>query len=224
MSGDKGPGTGTEPGTGGDGGKQPDVAAMEAALKKANDEAARRRHEAQEAKEAAEAARQASEKATAELEAMRKAQMSADERAQAEQAEREKQAAEARKAEQERIAALEQTISKSEQRARQAALRAEVVAQSAALGIVDPDAALVLMGPVEFSDEGDPLEVGQKLAALLEQKPYLKAATGRVQSGGAASPPRAGDRITADTLRGMTAEQIARLPKHEVDAALMGDR
>jgi len=73
--------------------------------------------------------------------------------------------------------AQQQALAQATQRAQQMLITAEIKAQAAALGIVDPDAAAKLadLSGVKVGDDGTVTGVREALEALLQAKPYLKA-------------------------------------------------
>lgn len=75
-------------------------------------------------------------------------------------------------------AAQEQALAQATQRAQQMLITAEIKAQAAALGIVDPDAAAKLadLSGVKVGDDGTVTGVKEALEELLQAKPYLRAA------------------------------------------------
>lgn len=104
--------------------------------------------------------------------------------------------------------------------ARESLLRAEVTAAAVAANAVDPETVRVLVsGRISFDDDGQPVGVHEAVTALLVEKPYLVKTT---STGGGSGNGHAGrgQKLTADMLRGMTSEQIAALPRADVDAAL----
>lgn len=81
---------------------------------------------------------------------------------------------------QERENAHKKAIADAQEAGKKLMVRAEVTAQAAALGIVDPDAfALADLSKVQVADDGKVSGVKETLEALVAAKPYLKkAATG----------------------------------------------
>lgn len=152
---------------------------------------------------------------------------------------------EAREA-QERLKAIEDAALSEEQRREQAlttataerdelkakaaaaTLRADVVIAAARLGIVDPDAAYRLMDPVDVDADDYPEQVEASLTALLEKRPYLKAAAAGdpppkdPPAIPPSNPQKPGDvkELTTEDLSRMTRDQVAGLPKGAFEAAL----
>lgn len=109
-----------------------------------------------------------------------------------------------------------------------ATLRADVVIASSRLGIVDPDAAFRLMDPVDASADDYSEQVEASLAALIEKRPYLKAAdaTPPEPKDPPAIPPSNAQKpggakeLTSEDLNKMDRHQIAALPREVVAAAM----
>ena len=134
----------------------------------------------------------------------------ADELEQAQLSDKEK--LEARASEAERQAAS------ASQRIADAMIASEVKVRASQLGIIDPDAALLLVdrSNVRYSDESGVTGVEEALTQLLEDKPYLKGAPNRApnlnpQSGEVAPSLRlTEDQREAARLMGIPEEQYAR--------------
>lgn len=83
----------------------------------------------------------------------------------------------------------------AEKKANERLIRAEVKSVATELGIVDADAALLLMGKenVKINDSGDVEGVKEALTTLVESKPYLKGQQGAGKGGndfGGGTPPK----------------------------------
>lgn len=109
-----------------------------------------------------------------------------------------------------------------------ATLRADVVIASSRLGIVDPDAAFRLMDPVDPTSDDYAEQLDSSLAALVEKRPYLKAAGApapepkdppAIPPSNAARPGGAPE-LTSEDLNKMDRHQIAALPREVVAAAM----
>jgi hypothetical protein len=126
---------------------------------------------------------------------------------------------------QEAAAAAEQRAKTAEDRARTTLLRSTVVAEAVRAGAVDPDAVAALLpaDAITIGDDGAVVGAAEAITALLEAKPYLRAATTTPPASGGGTPPPApkpgaadaGPRGTAapgqlkrDDLASMTPEQI----------------
>jgi hypothetical protein len=112
----------------------------------------------------------------------------------------------------EKIAALETAAAKSAQDAKDAALRAAVIAEAAKKNVVDPDAAYALMdrSALELDDAGSPTNIADAMDSLLEQRPYLVAQQGGARPNGAdqGARTRGADQLSRDDLKKMTPSQI----------------
>ena len=134
----------------------------------------------------------------------------ADELEQAQLSEQEKLEARAAEAERKAASAADQIAA--------AMIASEVKVRAAQLGIIDPDAALLLVdrANVRYSEEDGVTGVDAALTQLLEAKPYLKGTPNRVpilnpQSGEPAPTFRLSeDQREAARLMGMTEEQYAK--------------
>lgn len=87
----------------------------------------------------------------------------------------------------------------AELRAKERAVRADVVIAAAKLKIVDPDAAHRLLdaSAIEFDDAGDPKNIEKLLTDMVKTKPWLLAAT-QANSGNQTNGQR-GNNQTGDT-------------------------
>lgn len=114
-------------------------------------------------------------------------------------------------------------VTAAEARVRETLTRLEIERTARRLNIVDEDAAYKLLdaGAIQYDAEGAPKNVGTLLEALVKAKPFLVGdASG---GGGGSSNPgrtRGGGTLTAADLAKMTQEQISRLPREQVLAAL----
>ena len=134
----------------------------------------------------------------------------ADELEQAQLSEQEKLEARAAEAERKAASAADQISA--------AMIASEVKVRAAQLGIIDPDAALLLVDRtnVRYSEEDGVTGVDAALTQLLEDKPYLKGTPNRVpnlnpQSGEVAPTTRLSeDQREAARLMGMSEEQYAK--------------
>lgn len=88
--------------------------------------------------------------------------------------------------------AQQQAIEQATSKAQTLLIKAEIKAQAADLGIVDAEAAerLADLSGVQIGDDGAVTGVKEALTALVEAKPYLKGAPGKV---GGPSNPGAGN-------------------------------
>lgn len=137
----------------------------------------------------------------ARLAEIEKAQMSEAERAKAEAAE-----------------AVERAT-RAEAELRKVKVRSAVLERAAAKGFIDPDAAFRLID-VEWDVDGDlATQADTALDALAAERKYLVAQPQPVTSP-ANGQTRTGAKLTIQDLKTMTREQLAALPKEEVDAVL----
>ena len=133
----------------------------------------------------------------------------ADELEQAQLSEQEKLETRAAEAERKAASAADQISA--------AMIASEVKVRAAQLGIIDPDAALLLVdrANVRYSEEDGVTGVDAALTQLLEDKPYLKGTPNRApnlnpQSGEPAPTLRlSGDQREAARLMGMTEEEYS---------------
>ena len=117
-----------------------------------------------------------------------------------------------------RVAEAERKIASAADQIAAAMIASEVKVRAAQLGIIDPDAALLLADRtnIRYSDEGGVTGVDAALTQLLEDKPYLKGTLNRVpnlnpQSGEPAPTVRLSvDQREAARLMGLTEEAYAR--------------
>lgn len=99
------------------------------------------------------------------------------------------------------------------EKANQRLIRAEVKVAAAALGIVDPDAALALadLSKVQVADDGTVSGVKEALEALAKAKPYLIGKPGQAALGSGSNPgANTGNTqtFTREQLRSMSPEEI----------------
>lgn len=114
---------------------------------------------------------------------------------------------------QDRAAELEQKMTAAEQRAQETALKAAVISEAAKKNVIDPDVAVALIdkGALEFGEDGSPMNVAELVDALLEQRPYLVAA-----SGGSRGNADLGARSGGTGPQQVTREALARMSPQEV--------
>lgn len=107
----------------------------------------------------------------------------------------------------EQLAALQQDRERWEQEKRTQGLAMAVHQAATKLGIVDPEVALALIqGGIEYDEKGQPQDVEQALAQLLESKPYLKA-NAQYPPPGATNPGRK-VQLTREAIQRMSREEI----------------
>jgi hypothetical protein len=135
-----------------------------------------------------------------------------------------------------RAAESEAKVAELEQKARAATLRAEITTAAAAAGVTDvQDATLLLpsVGQVEYDDDGEPTNVAELVAKLVEAKPYLlgqqddqaQQRDPRTQRTAPATSRRSGGKFSLQQVQAMTPEQIRTLSPEDhaaVMAALAG--
>jgi DNA-binding transcriptional MerR regulator len=117
-----------------------------------------------------------------------------------------------------RVAEAERKIASAADQIAAAMIASEVKVRAAQLGIIDPDAALLLADRtnIRYSEEGGVTGVDAALTQLLEDKPYLKGTPNRApnlnpQSGEPAPTIRLSvDQREAARLMGLTEEAYAR--------------
>lgn len=139
-----------------------------------------------------------------------------------------KKRADAEKSEAEKLAerAAELDRREAEFTARQKARNTADAVEAAAkrLGFKYPGKALRLLDTeaLEIDEDGNPTKADEALRALLAEMPEL-AATG---NGSPTNPARGGgtSTLTMEKLRSMSAAEIAKYPKADVDAVLQGAR
>jgi len=123
-----------------------------------------------------------------------------------------------------RVLELEETITVKEQVARDARLRADIIAQASTLGIVDVDAAALLLdkNALDYDSDSDSWNgVQEALRALAQERPWLVSNAASVASG--ANPtnaPMRRTRLTQEALSKMSKAEIASLAWEDVEAAL----
>lgn len=140
----------------------------------------------------------------ARLAEIEKAQMSEAERAKAEAEEATKRAAAA------------------EDELKRLRVRSIVIERAGAKGFIDADAAFRLLD-VEWDSEGDlKTQADAALDALAAERKYLVARTAEPTTSPANGQTRTGSKLTLDDLKRMSREEIAAIPKDEVDAVLRG--
>lgn len=108
----------------------------------------------------------------------------------------------------EKIAALESAAAAAAEAAKTNALRAAVVAEAAKRNVVDPDAAVALIGEIEFDDAGAPTNIAEAMDSLLETRPYLVGKPGARGSADQGARPVVNDQLTREDLKGMSDEAI----------------
>lgn len=93
-----------------------------------------------------------------------------------------------------RTAEHEGALAAAQETAKKLVLKAEVTAQAAALGIVDPDIAFAVadLSEAQVDDEGTVTGVKEALEALVEAKPFLKRSGGSPSIGAGTNPGDAG--------------------------------
>jgi multidrug efflux pump subunit AcrA (membrane-fusion protein) len=129
--------------------------------------------------------------------------------------------------EQRRARELAEAQSKAEQAAEQAAASTEALRKGYLLaelakpehGIVDAEAAAALITGVEYGEDGRPTNAAEKVAAMLEGRPFLRAvpaapaAAPNLNGGGgtnpAPAPPLTPEEVAAAKQYGMTPEKYA---------------
>ena len=133
----------------------------------------------------------------------------ADELEKAQLSDQEKLEARANEAERKAAAAIEQIAS--------AVIASEVKVRASQLGIIDPDAAYLLLDRtnLSYAEDGKVTGVDDALTQLMEDKPYLKGLPSRApnlnpQTGEPAPALRlTADQLEAARLMGLTPEQYA---------------
>ena len=124
-----------------------------------------------------------------------------------------------------RLIELEEQIRVTSDKARSAALRAEITTQAQKFGIVDVDAAsrLIDSSSIEYDDDAEGwLGVDEALRALTHDRPWI-VQTNAAAPGSTANPtnpPRRRSTLTAEALSKMSQSEINSLPWDEVQAAL----
>jgi hypothetical protein len=116
-------------------------------------------------------------------------------------------------------AELEQTRS----RVKETALRATVAQEASKLGIVDAEAASLLLNhdALEWDDEaGKWLGVPEAMHDLTLERPWLVQSATPAQDANPANPARRRNRVTREALASMTQAEIDALPWEDVQAAL----
>lgn len=112
---------------------------------------------------------------------------------------------------------------KAERETMAAELRGEraqnAVRQAAQKAGIAPDLAAKLV-KVEFDADGKPVGVDDAIASLAREHPNLVAAQGDTTSPGNPGRSRAGNQLTLAQLKIMTPQQIAVIPKADLDRAL----
>lgn len=106
---------------------------------------------------------------------------------------------------------------------KQARTAAAVEATARRLGFRNPAKAFRLLDEDDLGieDDGTPSKAEEALKALATEEPYLIGGT----NGSPTNPARGtGSTLTIEKLRSMSAAEIAKLPKAEVDAVLQGAR
>lgn len=105
---------------------------------------------------------------------------------------------------------------------RKVRVRTAVIERAQAKGFIDPDAAFRLLD-VDFDLEGDlKAQADTALDALATERKYLVAAQQQAVTSPANGQTRTGAKLTIDDLKRMSREELAALPKDEVDAVLKG--
>lgn len=110
-------------------------------------------------------------------------------------------------------------------------IRAAITEAATAANAVDVATVRELLaGKIEVDDDGEPMGVEEAVKALLEEKPFL-VKSGDDDTGGRAAGSGAGagnghaargGKLTLAKLKTMSREEIAQLPKAEVDKVLAG--
>lgn len=122
-----------------------------------------------------------------------------------------------------RVIELEEQMSVTQQRARDAALRADITAAASKFGIVDVDAAARLLNrdDIEYDDADGWVGVEDALRALTHDRPWLVSTQPTPGTGAnPTNPPRRRNKLTREALKSMSTAEIAALPWDEVEAAL----
>jgi len=88
-----------------------------------------------------------------------------------------------------KAAEAESKVSALAAKVRAKSLKAEVVAMSGRLGIIDSDVALALLGSVEFDEDDEPIGVEERLKDLVRSKPFLKAPRFEASADGGSRSP-----------------------------------
>lgn len=121
-----------------------------------------------------------------------------------------------------RVTELEAQLQTADGQRKQLALEREIEREARKLNIVDEEAALALLDKSRLEFEGDkPKNVSALLADLVKSKPYLvqgaytppNSTNGSTGGGGAGT-------LSLETIRKMSPQEIARLPKAEYDKVL----
>jgi hypothetical protein len=115
-----------------------------------------------------------------------------------------------------RVQELEGRFQLADRQVRELRLQNTVITASMDKGIVDPDAAFRLLDKDGVEYDGDrPTNVSDLLDALIEQKPYLKAASKDAPKGGkggSSSPTQpanpGGRKLTMEDIQQMTSAEI----------------
>ena len=125
---------------------------------------------------------------------------------------------------QRRMIELEEQVKMTTQRARDAALRAEINAAATKFGIVDVDAASRLLdtNTLEYDDTDGWVGVDDALRALTQDRPWLVQTNTHTPGATAnpTNPPRRRSTLTSEALSKMSKAEIDSLPWDEVTAAL----
>lgn len=124
---------------------------------------------------------------------------------------------------QRRMIELEEQVKTTKQRARDAALRAEITSASAKFGIVDVDAAARLLDTdaLEYDDDAEGwLGVDEALRALTHDRPWLVQTAAPGATANPTNPPRRRSTLTREALSKMSKAEIDALPWEDIEAAL----
>jgi hypothetical protein len=125
---------------------------------------------------------------------------------------------------QRRMIELEEQVKTTTQRARDAALRAEINAAATKFGIVDVDAASRLLdtNALEYDDTDGWVGVDDALRTLTQDRPWLVQTNTHTPGATAnpTNPPRRRSTLTKEALSKMSKAEVDALPWDDVLAAL----